>query len=39
MEWEGVRHPFRPEKVWYSRLLRAMYYAMHVMLLRFFLMD
>ena len=31
MEWEGVRHPFRPDRVYSSRLLWPMYYVMHVM--------
>ena len=31
MELEGVRHPFRLDKVWSSRLLWPMNYAMHVM--------
>ena len=31
MEWEGVRHPFCPDRVYSSRLLWPMYYVMHVM--------
>ena len=31
MEWEGVRHPFRSDRVYSSRLLWPMYYVMHVM--------
>ena len=25
MEWEGIRHPFRPDRVWSTRLLWPMY--------------
>ena len=31
MEWEGVRHPFRLDRAWSSRLLQPMYHFMYVM--------